>query len=243
MAQFCHSVLGQLKEPVDVVVALVGNPNVGKSVIFNQLTGVDVISANYPGTSMEVNAAATRLDGIKVGVLDLPGTYGLGALSEDERVARRCLLEEKPAALVYIVDATNLERNIYMLLQLIELGMPVVIALNLVDEAKRLGFTIDTDKLSRLIGLPVVPTVAIAGTGIDVVLKTAVDMAQGRLKPEPMRVRYGRDIEHAIDGLERVILKELAERPVEMPVRALAIGLLEGDTELQIEVGRGKSVV
>lgn len=240
MAMSCHSVISQLKEPVDVVIALAGNPNVGKSVIFNQLTGMGVVSANYPGTTMEVNAASTRFGDLSIGVLDLPGTYGLGAVSEDQRVARRCLLDEKPGALIFILDATNLERNLYMLFQLIELSTPVVVGLNLVDEAKRLGYTIDTDEMSRMLGLPVVPTVAVTGEGVDILLRTAVDVAQGKIKPHPMRVRYGRDVEEKIEDLARVIIKELDERPVDIPVRALAIGLLEGDTEFQVAVGGAK---
>ncbi|MFA5867908.1 MAG: ferrous iron transport protein B [Actinomycetota bacterium] len=237
MAMSCHSVISELKEPVDVVIALAGNPNVGKSVIFNQLTGMGVVSANYPGTTMEVNVASTRLDDLSIGILDLPGTYGLGAISEDQRVARRCLLDEKPGALIYILDATNLERNLYMLLQLIELSTPVVVGLNLVDEAKRFGYTIDADQMSRMLGLPVVPTVAVTGEGVETLLRTAVGVAQGKVKLQPMRVRYGRDIEEKIEDLARVIIKELDERPVDIPVRALAIGLLEDDTEFQIVVG------
>ncbi len=231
MAKSCHAIVSEIKESVDVLIALAGNPNVGKSVIFNKLTGVDVMSANYPGTTMELSAASTVYGDQKIGVIDLPGTYGLSAISQDQLVARRCLLEGKPQTLVYIVDATNLERNIYMLLQLLELGTPIVVALNLVDEAKKLGFTIDHEKLSRLLGIPVVPTVATIGEGIEELLKTAIDVAQGRIKPEPMKVRYGRDIEKNLAELQRTILKELDTSPENVPVRALSILLIEDDKE------------
>lgn len=236
MVKACHSVVTQLKEPVDIVIALAGNPNVGKSVIFNQLTGMGVVTANYPGTTMELSVASTQLDDLKIGVLDLPGTYGLSAISEDQLVARRCLLDEKPSALIYILDATNLERNLYMLIQILELKTPVVVALNLMDEAERLGHVIDVDALSRLLGVPVVPTTAVRGLGIDQLLKTAVDVAQNKKKLQSVKVQYGRDIENDIEELSRVILKELDERPSGIPVRALAISLLEGDREFEDEV-------
>lgn len=231
MARFCHSLIVQVKQKSDITIALAGNPNVGKSVIFNQLTGLGVVTANYPGTTMELNVASTKFDGLTVGVIDLPGTYALGVISEDQWVARRCLLEGAPAVLVYIVDATNLERNLYMLLQLIDLKVPLVVALNLVDEAKRLGFSIDVEKLSRLLGVPVVPTVAIRGEGIKELLKQAVGVASGTLKEKPMRINYGRDVEKRISLLEKAIIKRLEEPPDGLPVRALSILLLEKDKE------------
>jgi ferrous iron transport protein B len=240
MADTCHIMAGRLKEPVDLIIALAGNPNVGKSVIFNQLTGVDVISANYPGTTMELNMASTRLGGLKIGVMDLPGTYALGAISDDQRVARKCILEGHPHIIVFIADATNLERNLYMLLQLIELKRPMIVALNLVDEAKRLGYEVDHEKLSRMLGIPVIPTVAVQGKGIEELLKTSVDVAIGNIEPKPMRVSYGRDIEDIIDELEKTALKHLERSPHDLPVRALSILLLENDKEFVEDVKKDK---
>lgn len=244
--KFCHTIAAQLKVPVDFIIALAGNPNVGKSVIFNQLTGLDVVTANYPGTTIELNTAATGLDNVTIGILDLPGTYGLGGVSDDQWVTRRCVLEGNPAAVIYICDATNLERNLYMLLQLLDLKLPVVVALNLMDEAKRFGYSIDHEKLSRILGIPVVPTVAVRGEGVQELLKTAVQVAQGKIKINPMKVNYGRDVEKHISDLEAVLLKKLEEPPDGVSIRALSILLLEGDkefTEAVKEISGGTEVL
>lgn len=246
MARFCNALVADLKQKSDVTIALAGNPNVGKSVMFNQLTGLGVVTANYPGTTTELNLASTKFVGLSVGVIDLPGTYALGAHSEDEWVARRCILEGKPAVLIYIVDATNLERNLYMLLQLIDLKSPLVVALNLTDEAERLGFSIDAETLARMLGVPVVPTVATRGQGIKELLSTAVGVALGDCKERPMRIDYGRDVERRISSLERTIMRGLEETPEGLPVRALSILLLEKDrefTDLVKDVEGGPVVV
>jgi ferrous iron transport protein B len=174
---------------------LAGNPNVGKSVIFNRLTGSGVVTANYPGKTVELNIASTRFNGQNIGIVDLPGTYALGAVSEDQWVARRGLLDSHPDVVVAILDATNLERNLYLLLQLLDLKTPLVAALNLMDAAKKQGLSIDTDALSEILGVPVVPTVAIRGKGLDELVKTASDVASGKIKPRLLQVKYGRDID------------------------------------------------
>ncbi|MCK4385350.1 MAG: 50S ribosome-binding GTPase, partial [candidate division Zixibacteria bacterium] len=145
-------------------ILLMGNPNVGKSVIFSRLTGVNVIASNYPGTTVEYTRGYMRLGDEKVEVIDVPGTYGLSPTSKAEEVAVNMLKEGD--LVIDVVDATNLERNLNLTLQLLNDSKPVVIALNLWDETRHIGILIDADKLKQILGVPVVPTCAITGEGI-----------------------------------------------------------------------------
>ncbi len=150
-------------------ILLMGNPNVGKSVIFSRLTGVGVIASNYPGTTVEYSKGSMGSGDHKVEVIDVPGTYSLEPTSPAEKVAVTMLnraIQEKNSIVVNIVDATNLERNLNLTLQLLKKNIPVIIALNLWDETKHIGITIDVKELERILGVPVVPTVAITGEGI-----------------------------------------------------------------------------
>ncbi len=220
------------KEPVDTVIAIAGNPNVGKSIIFNQLTGVGVITANYSGTTAELALGTTRYEDKVIGVVDLPGAYSLTGMAEDQLVTRRFLFEDHPGALIYILDATNLERNLYALLQLIDLKVPLVVALNLLDEARRLGIDVDADRLSSLLGVPVMPMVATEGRGVKETFAAAIEVAHGLRKIKPIRISYGRDIEEAISELSLALAKNLDQMPYGLPARALAVFLLENDREI-----------
>ena len=133
----CHREIAGWKTALPWTVALAGNPNVGKSSVFNWLTGMGVVTANYPGKTVEVQLATTRFKDQEIGVMDLPGTYAVGSASEDQWVARRALFDAGPDVVLVVVDATRLERNLYLPLQLLDLGFRVVVALNLVDEAWR----------------------------------------------------------------------------------------------------------
>jgi len=234
----CHRVLKEVKEKTDLTVAIAGNPNVGKSCLFNQLTGLNVITANYPGKTVELNFGVTKHNDTTIGIIDLPGTYAISAISEDQWVARRGVLEGRPEVAIVVVDASNLQRNLYLGLQFLELGLSVVVALNLIDYAAKIGLKIDHEALSKLLGAPVVPTVAVRGEGVRELIQTVVDLAHGKLKTSKPSITYGRDIEAAIEELETTIIKNLQETPYGLPPRALAIQLLEGDPEF-IEVVKG----
>ena len=156
----CHGALQELRGTVQLTVALAGNPNVGKSTIFNRLTGMGVATANYPGKTVEVQLAETRFEGHRIGVIDLPGSYALGGISEDQWVARQALIDGKPEVVILVVDATNLARNLYLGLQILDLGLPVVIALNVLDQAKARGIQVNAEHLAEILGSQVVPTVA-----------------------------------------------------------------------------------
>lgn len=224
----CHGAIRRWKERFPVTLALAGNPNVGKSSLFNRLTGMGVTTANYPGKTVEVSFGTTHFQGQEIGVMDLPGTYALGAVSEDQWVARQALLDAEPDAVVVVVDATRLERNLYLPMQLLDLGFPVVIALNLIDEARRAGLSIDHARLGRLLGVPVMPTVATRGLGLDALVAAALRTARaGRVSASVPR--YGRDVEEAIERMGDLLVKEGVALPWSLPPRAVAVLLLEED--------------
>jgi ferrous iron transport protein B len=235
-------VLREIKGKTDLTIALAGNPNVGKSCIFNQLTGLSVVTANYPGKTVELNMGVTTHNGLRIGIIDLPGTYAISAFSDDQLVARRGILEGRPDVVIIVVDASNLQRNLYMVLQFLELGFPVVIDLNLIDYAAKIRLKIDHEKLSEILGVPVVPTVAVRGKGVKQLIQTAVEIAQRRLKVEGPKIVYGRDIEQAVQRLEEAIRMHMPETPYNLPARALAILLLEGDVEFIQMIRKGESI-
>ncbi len=149
-------------------IALVGNPNVGKSVMFNNLTGKYVNVSNYPGTTVEVSRGKARIGEMEFEVVDTPGMYSFLPITEEERVARNILLDEAPSVILHIVDAKNLERMIPLTFQLLEAGLPAILVLNIMDEAEKLGIKIDSKILEKELGIPVVETVSTTGRGIDI---------------------------------------------------------------------------
>jgi len=222
----CHGALKEMKGNTDFIFVLAGNPNVGKSSIFNRLTGMGVVTANYPGKTVELNMATTIFKDLRIGIIDLPGSYALGAVSEDQWVARRAVLDTNPDAAIMILDATNLARNLYMTLQFIDLGISIVAALNLIDEAEKRNIITDTEKLSELLEIPVVPTIATTGQGLDELIQKAVEVA-GKKYEIKYNVRYGTDIETNIKRLEDL----LSRYDFGISPRALALLLLEEDHE------------
>lgn len=183
-----------------MTIAFIGNPSVGKSVFFSRLTGVGVEVSNYPGTTVALKRGIVKAKGKTIEVVDLPGIYSLGTTNEDEKVTKRFLIEERPDIIVNVVDASRLERNLYLTLQLLELDIPMVIALNQVDLAADLGILVDADGLSELLGLPVVPTVATWGVGLDDVMLVALE-EQGKTQ-EHHRVGYSPLIRQALSSLD-----------------------------------------
>ena len=147
-----------------IVAALAGNPNAGKTTLFNRLTGARQHVGNYPGITVDRKEGYISVDGQDVTLVDLPGTYSLTAYSVEELVARDFLVNERPQVVINIVDASNLERNLYLTTQFLELGIPVVIALNMIDVAKDRGITVNAERLSELLGVPVIPIIARSGT-------------------------------------------------------------------------------
>ncbi|MCK4389277.1 MAG: ferrous iron transport protein B [Desulfobacterales bacterium] len=214
-----------------IIVALAGQPNSGKSTIFNSLTGARQHVANYPGITVEKKMGTYRFDGRKTVVVDLPGTYSLTSYTQEERVSRDFLLHEKPAAVVDVVDASNLERNLYLVFQLAEMGIPMALALNMMDVAQQRGLKIDTNALSQQVGMPVVPTIGNRGKGINE-LRQAVDQISkdGGAPQSSLRLDYGTALEPVLARLEKSLSEDvtLATR---YSLRWLALKLMENDSE------------
>jgi len=154
-------------------IVLMGNPNVGKSVVFSRLTGANVIASNYPGTTVDFYEGTMRLEGEQVRIIDAPGTYSLQPSNRAEEVSVNLL--DDADIVINVVDATNLERNLYLTLELLEREKPVIVALNLWDETKHLGIDVDVEKLEKMLGVPVVPTVALTGEGIKELVERLKD--------------------------------------------------------------------
>jgi ferrous iron transport protein B len=167
--QTCDTVAEDLKK-----VAIVGNPNVGKSVLFNNLTKHYATVSNYPGTSVEVSRGTAHIAGEEVEVIDTPGIYSLSPITEEERVARRILLDEELFLVIHVVDAKNLERMLPFTLQLLEARLPLVLVLNMMDEATKTGVSIDTELLEKELGIPVIETVSTTGEGVDLLKRRMI---------------------------------------------------------------------
>jgi ferrous iron transport protein B len=216
--------------------ALAGNANVGKSVIFNQLTGLSQIIGNWPGKTVERAEGTLYFKGHTIRILDLPGIYSLSTFSIEEIIARDYIALERPDVIINIVDASLLERNLYFTIQLLELEAPIVMALNQVDFAAKKGIRIDVEKLSTLLGIPVVPTVAITGTGINELLSAALDVATGKTKTTQLKVRYGKEIEENLEKLEAAVRSRLPELCQKYPARWIAVKLVEKDDDITKKV-------
>lgn len=226
------------KDPKSRFVTLAGNPNSGKTSLFNALTGAYQHVGNYPGVTVERKEGKRHFRDLDLRIMDLPGTYSLATNSLEERVARDVLVTENPDVTVSVVDCSNLERNLYLTVQLLELGLPVVVALNMVDVAKSRGTVVDTNKLSGLLRSPVVTTVARRAKGVEGLLE-AIRERSTFPAPSEFRVDYGTDIEREIERLDGLLA--IADPKIEpMARRGLAIALLEGiDTERTEDLGRG----
>jgi len=221
------------KKSNEILVAVAGQPNSGKSTIFNCLTGARQFVANYPGITVEKKTGIYYYEGDKVVLVDLPGTYSLTSYSLEERIARDFLLHENPALILDIVDASNLERNLYLTFQLLEMNIPLVIALNMKDVAQRRGLQIDTDELSRQLGAAVVPTIANKGKGKEELRQAIWETYQNRNSNHiPFCINYGKILEPILTSLE----KKLSEHPnlsKSYSTRWLAVKLLGNDSEAQ----------
>lgn len=163
----------------DMTIALAGNPNAGKTTIFNALTGLRQHTGNWPGKTVEKKEGEIEHDGKTINIVDLPGTYSLTAYSPEEIIARDYIIQERPDVVINVIDATNLERNLYLTVQILELDVPVILALNMSDDLHRDGAKINMDGLSQLLGnIPVVETAANKGKGITELINKAVRMAK-----------------------------------------------------------------
>ncbi len=224
---------------MSATIALAGNPNSGKTTLFNELTGARQHVGNYPGVTVEKKSGTCMVKEMKMTIVDLPGTYSLIAYSLEEVVARDFLIQEKPGVVINILDASNLERNLYLTLQFMELGFPVCIALNMIDVSKKRGIDIDVEKLSNLLDVPVIPTVARSGKGKKELMDTAAALSASRQDISPLRISYGEDIDNAIDKMTPII-SDAAFLTRTYPARWVALKYLENDEQI-ISLGDEKN--
>jgi ferrous iron transport protein B len=221
-----------------LTIALAGNPNSGKSTLFNALTGARQHVGNYPGITVDKKEG--RLQGVdrEVNVVDLPGAYSLTAYSQEELVARDMLALERPDAVIDVLNAGSLERNLYLAVQLLELGAPLILALNMMDEAKKRGLRIDSEKLSKLLGLPVLELVAKKGEGVAELARAATEYAAHRRQNDgpwqPLVISYGPDLDEVMAEMVKDIEAEgfLTDR---YPARWVALKYLENDAPIMDE--------
>jgi len=218
-----------------LTVALAGNPNSGKTTIFNALTGARQHVGNYPGVTVEKKEGRLRHQDHDINVVDLPGTYSLTAYSIEEVVARNFVIEEKPDVVVDVVDASNLERNLYLATQFMELGVPLILAFNMWDVAQSRGFDIDTELLSRLMGVTIVRTVGHKGVGLDELKDAMVRVAADEEARKPRLIAYGEEIEREIAGIVPAI-RDDPGLGKDSDARWLAVKLLEDDEEVRRKV-------
>ncbi len=222
--------LGVDMQSWDYVVALAGNPNTGKSTVFNALTGLRQHTGNWPGKTVTRAEGGFRYNNNRYKIVDLPGTYSLLSTSTDEEIARNFILFGKPDVTVIVVDATRLERNLNLVLQILEITDRAVLCLNLMDEVNRNRMVVDERQLARELGIPIVPTAARSRTGLDDLLKAISEVASGRFVCQPRRIKSGsRRLQQAIDGLAKKIQQRY---PGISNSRWIALRLLEGDTQI-----------
>ncbi len=221
--------------PRAVTVAVAGNPNSGKSTLVNAVAGTRLQVGNWPGVTVEKKEAAFVRAGRELRLVDLPGTYSLSPFSQEEIVARDFLAGERPDVVLNVVDATNLERNLYLTVQLLELGIPVVMALNIHDEAVAKGYRIDAAGIEERLGLRVVRTSATRKEGLDALLDAVIAAADGA--PAPGGPSYGTDLDEAVRAVAQGIERERPELADRHPVRWLALKLVEGDPRVREETG------
>jgi ferrous iron transport protein B len=221
----------------DRVIALAGNPNTGKSTLFNSLTGLKQHTGNWPGKTVTRAEGGYQFNNVKYKLVDLPGTYSLLSASQDEEVARDFILFGQPDCTIVVTDATALERNLNLVMQVMEITDKVVVAVNLMDEARRKGIEVDTRSLARDLGVPAIPITARSGEGVTALLSTIAEVIEGKITIKPKRVEGTAEFQKAVNELVPMI-EQLA--PGIPNARWLAIRLLDGDARVQKAITSGE---
>lgn len=220
-----------------MIVAVAGNPNSGKSTLINAIAGTSLQVGNWPGVTVEKKTAIIKIDDLIINLVDLPGTYSLSPYTQEEVIARDFLVKEKPDFIIDVVDATNLERNLYLTVQLLELGIPVLMALNIFDEAKKKGYEYEIEKLEGLLGIKVIPTVATKKEGIKEILNYIKEFADGKYVHIPKKLNYGEEIENSLKIIKEALKIDNPVLLNKYPSRWLMLKLLEEDQIVLREEG------
>lgn len=221
-----------IKRRHHINVALVGNPNCGKTSLFNYASGAHERVGNYSGVTVTAKEGIAEFEGYEFHLTDLPGTYSLSTYSPEEIYVRRQIIDKTPDVVLNVVDASNLERNLYLTTQLIDMNLRMVCALNMFDETERRGDNIDHKKLGKLLALPMVPTVFKTGRGVEELFHTIIELYEGRIKEGHIHVNHGQYIEQGIDSLRSILRQDNSVKQRYTP-RFLAIKFLEGDKEAE----------
>ena len=224
-----------LKRRREINVALVGNPNCGKTSLFNFASGAHERVGNYSGVTVDAKEGVAEFKGYKFNLVDLPGTYSLSAYSPEELYVRKQIVEHTPDIVLNVIDSSNLERNLYLTTQLIDMNLRMVGALNMFDEIEQRGDRLNTDKLGELLGFPMVPTVFKNGEGVDELFTTIIQVYEGKFTKHPIRhihINHGHEIENGIKDMQEH-LKQYGELRRQFSTRYLAIKLLEHDSEVE----------
>jgi len=224
----------------DYVVALAGNPNTGKSTVFNALTGLKQHTGNWPGKTVARAEGGYQFHGKRYKLVDLPGTYSLLSASQDEEIARDFILFGQPDCTIVVTDATCLERNLNLVLQVLEISDRVVVCANLMDEARRKGLDVDTHSLSRDLGVPVIPTTARFNEGLTELLNAVADVIEGNLTTAPHRVQGQDEFQRAVGELLPLIEQAAPGLP---NARWVAMRLLDGDDRVRRALLNGELAI
>jgi len=226
-----------------ITIAVAGNPNSGKSTLINAIAGTRLHVGNWPGVTVEKKEALFEYGGRKIRLVDLPGTYSLSPYTQEEIIARDYLVHERPDLIVNVVDATNLERNLYLTIQILELGIPVVMALNIHDEAEAKGYRINVKAIEESLGIAVIPTSATRKSGLDDLLKAVLETADKHALLTPRQLNYGEDIEAAAESIAESLLKSNPSLLEKYPKRWLLLKLMEQDEHIMKEINIGRDAL
>jgi ferrous iron transport protein B len=229
-------VKSQKIEKKAITVAVAGNPNSGKSTLINSIAGTRLHVGNWPGVTVEKKEASFEYGGWKIRLVDLPGTYSLSPYTQEEIIARDYLVHEKPDVIIDVVDATNLERNLYLTVQLLELDIPVVMALNIYDEAVKKGYVIDIKAMEKMLGIKIIPTVSTKGKGMEELMMAVINIGENPSSSRPKQLNYGEDIESAVTEISANIKESYPALAEKYSLRWLSFKLMEGDSHVMTEV-------
>lgn len=223
------------KEEENKVIYLVGSANTGKSAMFHLLTGKSVVISNFPGTTVKFQEGKMKLGKEEIKVYDTPGIYSLAGISEEEKITLRMILENRPDLIVHIMDATRLEKCLSLQLQIADFGIPTMVALNMIDEAERLKLRIDVEGLSKKLGVPIIPTVAVTGVGKKELIKTALE-EMNKKEITPNHVYYDERTELEVEKIIHLLRR--SEVKTWVPLRTMALWLLMGNEVIEETVMR-----